>query len=415
MLHFFLNLSWFALCFFNGSMLYLLCRPFLQVRTHSIFHLLLFLTFSFSSGMVIWVGDNNLLYTLPVFMAMFFLCSKGTPVGRLTIGIIFFCLSMSVCAMADTYLRFFDSYDILCRLSRPVFFFLFYLLLHRRLPENPVVLPQRLWKLMLGLAFMPLCALVAVVLLTYQKYDFLTVNSVAMNQGLVVLPFVCITSLLLLSAILTLAGHAQLEQTVQLASLREVYYQGLQREHTQIRTLRHDLRNHLATVQGLLEQNETEKAIGYLDQIAGSPALSGTRQLCDNEVANVVLTAKQEEMIRKGIDCHIQVSLPRNLPVTDPDLCALLGNALDNAMEAAQKAEDKRVTVHCRADKGLLMLRVENALAGDERPDLSTTKSDPLVHGFGLAGMREIAARYHGSLDARPVNGHFELIVCLPV
>lgn len=118
-------------------------------------------------------------------------------------------------------------------------------------------------------------------------------------------------------------------------------------------------------------------------------------------------------MIQKGIDGRFQVSLPQDLPMTDPDLCALLGNALDNAMEAAQKAEDKRVTVQCRFDKGLLMLRVENALAGDERPDLSTTKADPLSHGFGLAGMREIAARYHGSLDAHPANGHFELIVCL--
>ena len=53
--------------------------------------------------------------------------------------------------------------------------------------------------------------------------------------------------------------------------------------------------------------------------------------------------------------------------VDDTDLCALLGNALDNAMEAAAKAGDKKIFMRCRADKGMLMLKVRNALAGDER------------------------------------------------
>ena len=61
------------------------------------------------------------------------------------------------------------------------------------------------------------------------------------------------------------------------------------------------------------------------------------------------------------------------------------------------------------------MLQVENALTGKEKPDLSTTKSDQRAHGFGLTGMGEIAARYGGSLEAGPMNGHFELLVCFPL
>lgn len=407
--------SWILLFMATGLILCRLCISFVSVKQKLPWKVLLVVTFGGTSGMVIWVGDNNLLFTLPVFLGFFFLCTQGERLGRLAVGLIFFCLIMSVCAMLDTYLFSLNSYDIITRLARPVVFGLLLLLFRRRLPDGPAVLPPRLWKLVLGLAAMPLCALVAVVLLTNEKYTSPAVHTLAMNQGLVVLPFVLVTSLVLLRAIRVLADHQKLERTAQLAEMRELYYQGLRREQDQVRTLRHDLRNHLTALQGLLARGQTAQAAGYLEQIAGSPWAQGNQQFCENETANVVLSSKAEAARRLGLQTEFQAALPRDLPIADPDLCALLGNAIDNAMEAAQKAANKKVRLRCRTDKGLFMLQVENALTGDERPDLSTTKKDKAAHGFGLAGMREIAARYGGSLEAGPREGRFELVVCLPL
>lgn len=61
------------------------------------------------------------------------------------------------------------------------------------------------------------------------------------------------------------------------------------------------------------------------------------------------------------------------------------------------------------------MLRVENAMVGKTKDDLSTTKPDKTMHGFGLAGMREIADRYNGSLETRAGMGRFELIAAFPL
>lgn len=61
------------------------------------------------------------------------------------------------------------------------------------------------------------------------------------------------------------------------------------------------------------------------------------------------------------------------------------------------------------------MLKVENTFAGEVQPELSTTKADKASHGLGLPGMREIAARYEGTLETRVTDGHFELMVCLPI
>lgn len=400
----------------NGFFLYHLCQPFVTFRKGRLWKTLFLLTLAVSSGMVIWIGDPNLLYTLPIYFLLFFLCTSGDWVGRLTVCIVFFCLEMSVCALLDTYVQVLDThrlYDLLVRLLRTAIFGALWLLLRRRFPAEQVHLARRLWQVVLGLAAMPLCALIAVVLLTFQKYESAAVNTLALNQGLVVLPFVLVTSLVLLFAILILADHERLELSSRLAGLREVYYQGLQQQEKQVRQLRHDLRNHLTVVQGLLEKGNIQGAIGYLDEMAGSPALQGSKRFCDNETANVVLAAKAEAMDRTGIAADFAVSLSKELPVTDTDLAALLGNALDNAMEGVEGAEEKEITLRCKVDKGLLMLRVENPVGRMVNSDLTTTKTDKSSHGFGIPGMREIAERYGGTLNASVKDGKFELVVCI--
>ena len=275
---FWLYFGYFLTVAASGFFLYRLCTPFVRLRRGRFWKALLFLTLAGTSGMVIWIGDPNLLYTLPVFLALFFLSTRGDRVGRLAVCIIVFCLEMSVCALLDTYVERINRdalYDVLVRMARPLVFGPLWLLLRRRLPREPVALSRRLWKLVLGLAAMPLCALIAVVLLTFRRYESVEVYAVAMNQGMVVLPFALLTSLVLLLAILTLADHERLEQAGRLAGLREVYYQGLRQQETQVRRLRHDLRNHLTAVRGLLEHGGEQEAIRYLDQMAGSPALRG--------------------------------------------------------------------------------------------------------------------------------------------
>ena len=402
----------------NGFFLYQLCRPFIAFRKGRFWKVLFLLTFAGSSGMVIWIGDPNLLYTLPVYFGLFLLCTKGDLVGRLAVCIIFFCLEMSVCALLDSYVQVLDRpqlYALLVLLLRTAIFGVLWLWLRHQFPAQQVRLSRRLWQMVLALAAMPLCALIAVVLLTFQKYESAAVDALALNQGLVVLPFVLVTSIVLLFAVRILAHHERLEQTSRLAGLREVYYQGLRQQERQVRQLRHDLRNHLTVVQGLLEKEDAQRAIGYLEQIAASPALRGVRRFCENEAANVVLAAKAEVMERAGIAADFAVSLPKELPVADTDLAALLGNALDNAIEGVEGAAEKRIALRCRVDKGLFMLRVENPVGAAIHPDLATTKADKSAHGFGIPGMREIAERYHGTLEAEGKDGRFILLVCLVI
>ena len=422
----FQNWFWLILVFTSGFFLFRIVSAFLAVKPRRGWRIALVLFLGSISDMVIWLGDTNLLFILLFFFPVLLLASKGDRAGRLTLTVIFFCLIMSVNAVLDTYygpiMARFDLDDLYYysnKFIRLAVWALLYLAPRKHLPKRPPQLSPRFWRLVLLLAAMPFSSLLAVVLLPFLQSDYIYENgllhSLTMNIGVAVLPFVFLTSLVLLYAIQVLEEHQRLEEADKLASLRESYYQNLRREEQQARTLRHDMRNHLTAVQGLLERGETQRAASYLSEIASSPAMGGRRNLCENETANVVLAAKAEDMDQRGLIGDFAVSLPRELSITDTDLCALLGNALDNAIEAAVQAGDKRISVRCRADKGLFMLRVENAVEGEIRPDLSTTKADKSSHGFGLAGMREIAQRCGGSLETRVQGGCFELVACIPL
>lgn len=186
-----------------------------------------------------------------------------------------------------------------------------------------------------------------------------------------------------------------------------------------MRRLRHDLRNHLTALQGLLARGQTKAADDYLKQLLDSAALHGRRRLCENETADIVLSAKAQAMEQAGVNARFGVSLPKELPLAPTDLCALLGNALDNALEAARRTPEGWVSVRARADKGLLMLRVENSAPGlpvrEKTGRFATTKADKSAHGFGLAGMEEIARRCGGTLEAKAEEGRFALTVCIPL
>ena len=405
-----LYVLWAVMMLLDGLFLYRIVSAFVSVRPKWWSRVGMFWLLCGTSGMVIWVGDNNLLMTLPVFVAVYLLCTKGELLGRLATAAIFFCLIMSVCALVDTYLGRLIDPATTGNLGR----LLLYLLLGRN-HGQPLELSQRLWKLVLGMSALPFCALGAVVLLTYQRHDSPAVYAVAMNQGLVVLSLVLLSCIVTLRAAGVLADYEKLNQERQLQSLREVYYQGIRREQTQLRTLRHDLRNHLTVVLSLLEQNEHHRAGEYLRQLLGSTALTGGRRLCEHEAANAVLVAKASQMQQLGLTASFQVQLPASLPVADADLVALLGNALDNAMEAAGKTVDKTISLVCRTDRGMLVLRVVNALTGEETPELTTTKPDKHNHGLGLLQMRQTVRRYGGTLEAGPREGKFELLACLPL
>ncbi len=393
-------------------------RWFLQERT-GLRSVVPYVLIFFTIGGPMWVGDENPLFFFAAYLLIFPLCYRGTLRSRLAVGVMFYCILTPLCVMVDT-LEFWDAADAFGMLCKALPLTLAFLLIRQLVPNERVELSDSLWGLICMLLLAPLFGILSFSIcgVVWRDARYIYIHRVFDYPALIVLPFVMLSALAVVYAAILLSRHEALEESNRLAELREVYYKGIQQEQKQVRKLRHDMRNHMATLQGFISQGNTEAASEYITALTNSPALRSTLRFCENETANVVLVSKAAEMEREGLEADFAVTLPENLKINGPELAALIGNALDNAIEAARDAKDKRVTIQSRADKGMLMMRVSNAFTGarqDVNGSFQTTKPDKRSHGFGLEGIRELASRLGGTMDASADDGRFELIVCLPL
>lgn len=194
----------------------------------------------------------------------------------------------------------------------------------------------------------------------------------------------------------------QLEQQVS-------YYKDKQTEELRIRSLYHDMKNHLLLLE---EYPQNTKLISGLK-----------RQLDDfenyyntgNEFLNVIIKDKARKAKENQIDfkCTIQFG---NMNFINPlDISTIFGNALDNAIEATIKLppEERIVTVRGKQIQEMFIIIVENsAKAGNTN---KTSKADTLLHGFGIANIKKAVEKYNGEITTRYQDNRFEIRVILPL
>ena len=105
--------------------------------------------------------------------------------------------------------------------------------------------------------------------------------------------------------------------------------------------------------------------------------------------------------------------------LSDFDLCMLMGNALDNALEACRALppeSDRFIEVKGGVSANLLTVRMVNSCPAGRNGLLRTTKADPQEHGYGLRIIRDTAARYGGVVETRTDSpGRFTLLLSIPV
>lgn len=377
---------------------------------------LLYLLLGVAISLPSWVGDENPILLFPVFMLGFWLLLPGEKLPKFIMGGIFYTLLIPVNMLVDsTYLG--STMQMVAVGCKALCWCASAWFLLRIVPEGGLRLSKKLWMLVGGLTLAPLVSMLSFSIWgnTFQTEEqYLFYSYILRRFGYTILPFVLISSLMLLIVVVVLSRHETLEQESKLAALRDVYYASVKQEQTGLRTLRHDLRNHVTAIQGLLEQDKRAEADRYLQELTDSPALRGGGRYSENDTANVVLCSKAAQMAELGLIPDFTIQIPKAISIPAPDLCALLCNALDNAIAGTVGASNKTVTLKVRLEKGLFMLQVQNDLGGVIHADFSTTKQDTARHGLGLAGMREIARRNGGSLDAAVKDGRFELLICFP-
>ncbi|MCI9151807.1 MAG: GHKL domain-containing protein [Lachnospiraceae bacterium] len=193
-------------------------------------------------------------------------------------------------------------------------------------------------------------------------------------------------------------------------SLNEVYV-----NHSK---LFHDLDNHLNVLYQLLENENLNDAKAYIQSV-GKPVLelSGT-EWTGVDVADVVINSKLRKMESLTITADFNIDFPQNANILPNDLCTLLSNLLDNAIEAVSKLEnDRRICLTIRSVHSFLFLRVMNPCKTMERFEAfpATTKENTILHGWGLQNVRDVVDKYDGTIECTNKDGTFIVNIMLMI
>lgn len=190
----------------------------------------------------------------------------------------------------------------------------------------------------------------------------------------------------------------------------------IQNMYRQMQEWRHDYRNHIQNMKNRLDgdQGELEQ---YLDELADDLTQTDTSIQTGNVMADAVLNSKLSVAEQKSIQLNVKAHIPKGIEMTDVEMCSVLGNLLDNAIEACEKLPcDKRfLRVYIDKFKGQFYLSVQNSSPSIQRDKgiFRTTKAG--IHGFGLFRIDRIAKKYGGYVNRQYEEGVFATELLLPL
>ena len=197
------------------------------------------------------------------------------------------------------------------------------------------------------------------------------------------------------------------------------HYAEVESMYRKMRGWRHDYHNHIQALKAHMELGQYEEADKYLDMLESDLTTVDTVIKTGNVMADAILNSKLTLMKERKIPVDVTAVLPGELPVSGVDLSVLIGNLLDNAMEAQEKLPEGERFVRIYADviKKQLYIAVTNAMSGRAVKTgnivLSTKGKDG--HGFGILRIDSIAARYHGFVNRQSEEGVFATEVMIPL
>lgn len=169
-----------------------------------------------------------------------------------------------------------------------------------------------------------------------------------------------------------------------------------------VRSIRHDLKQHFQVALTMLHSGKINEAVDYMEKY-NDTVLDGilNKVFCDNDVVNYIINSKSKICSDRHIKIYIYIA--NEIPeFSDLDLCVLLGNALDNAIEGVSVDGNNEIYLELRNVDNFFMISVKNTITNsvlEYNPNLISTKNEKEVHGLGILSMKEVVQKYNGSIE----------------
>lgn len=235
-----------------------------------------------------------------------------------------------------------------------------------------------------------------------------------------------ILAVVLMMSVLVFNMKRQYEVEKELARLRSEQAELLERDYTALNEayavnarLFHDFHNHIGALRQLLSHRKLEEAVQYLDELQAPAQEMADTIWTGDETVDYLINSKIRNAAENGIQYQVQVEFPRRTNLQSADLCAIVGNLLDNAFEAAQQIPEREkrfVRLTIRRINQMLIIKVENSFITPPAVTdgvLLTIKEQNGLHGWGLKSARTAAGKYDGTVQTAYTDNLFRAVATL--
>jgi two-component system, LytTR family, sensor histidine kinase AgrC len=194
-----------------------------------------------------------------------------------------------------------------------------------------------------------------------------------------------------------------LELANQKQEIDHEYYKIIQSQYENSRLLIHDIKNHIAAIDMLASANDFLKIRNYISSISDHYSLSNRIPISGNKMLDVIFNQKLEQCCSQGIKFIVQNEGVRLDFMDDVDLCAVITNLMDNAIEACILSEQKQIEISFyNRNNAFIVISMKNSC--DTMPiiinhQFVTTKKGKANHGIGMLSIQKSISRYNGKID----------------
>lgn len=202
-------------------------------------------------------------------------------------------------------------------------------------------------------------------------------------------------------------------------AMQKEYYDALSGQMNEIRGIKHDVRHFINAIRRLAEEGHYDELKRFLNEYAENIETEPLPVFCENVVANSILGYYSLKAKQSNIPFHCACSIQRQISINDSDLCVVLGNALENAIEACGKLDDpdaRFISVEARTINGQLLIKIENSYNGRLKVKddgyLSTKSGE--FHGIGMKNIKKVVEAYGGFVKSEPNGTVFTLMAAFP-
>ena len=190
-----------------------------------------------------------------------------------------------------------------------------------------------------------------------------------------------------------------------------------EQEYFRYRKIRHDMKNHLIGLRSLIKEGDVQRAENYLDGLLDDIEIVEEKICSGNVVVDTLVNAKYTLAKKMHIKTDIQVCIPNEFKFQDKHLMVILGNIIDNAIEASMKLpeEERYIKLIILYQKKMLNILIINNYNGRTRKnrwgEFITTKEEQVYHGLGLSAIKQAIDYYNGEVKITEKNGKFQVSI----